>query len=145
YGRITSNPYRATNVGFGLTYTLPILIAALALPPGGLLLVENAEAHLHPQAQVRMGELLSLAASGGVQVIAETHSDHVLNGVRLAVKAGDIPPESVALRYFDRSNPEMELSSRVQSMHVDGNGRIDNWPPGFFDEWDKSLEELLRP
>ena len=82
-GSYLSNAYRATNVGFGITYTLPILVAALSAPPGSLLLIENPEAHLHPRGQAQMGRLMSYAASTGVQVVVETHSDHVLNGIPL--------------------------------------------------------------
>jgi predicted ATPase len=85
-----SNLYRATNVGFGITYTLPIIVAILASEPDTLILLENPEAHLHPKGQSKMGELLAMAASCGVQVVIETHSDHVLNGIRRAVKAGKV-------------------------------------------------------
>jgi predicted ATPase len=145
YGRSMSNPYRPTNVGFGLTYVLPVLVAILSLPAGGILLLENPEAHLHPKGQVLIGELLAWAAEGGVQVIVETHSDHILNGVRLAVKSTKVSPESVALHYFQRKTDSEQLSSQIISPRIDVKGRIDQWPVGFFDEWDKSLEELLEP
>ncbi|WP_293336982.1 DUF3696 domain-containing protein [Microcoleus sp. CAWBG58] len=140
-----SNPYRATNVGFGISYTLPIIVAALASTPGTIILIENPEAHLHPKGQVKMGELLALAASGGVQVAIETHSDHVLNGIRLAVHGGKLDPKDVQLHYFQRQNQEGQAVTDVVSPKIDRNGRIDRWPDGFFDEWDNSLEILLQP
>lgn len=140
-----SNPYRATNVGFGISYTLPIIVAALASTPGTIILIENPEAHLHPKGQVKMGQLLALAASGGVQVVIETHSDHVLNGIRLAVHGGKIDPKDVQLHYFQRQNKEGQAVTEVISPKIDRNGRIDRWPDGFFDEWDNSLEILLEP
>jgi predicted ATPase len=140
-----SNPYRATNVGFGISYTLPIIVAALASTPGTIILIENPEAHLHPKGQVKMGELLALAASGGVQVVIETHSDHVLNGIRLAVHAGKIDPKDIQLYYFQRQDRERQMVTEVVSPKIDRNGRIDRWPDGFFDEWDNSLEILLEP
>jgi predicted ATPase len=140
-----SNPYRATNVGFGISYTLPIIVAALASTPGTIILIENPEAHLHPKGQVKMGELLALAASGGVQVVIETHSDHVLNGIRLAVHGGKLDPKDVQLHYFQRQNKEGQAVTEVISPKIDRNGRIDRWPDGFFDEWDNSLEILLEP
>lgn len=140
-----SNPYRATNVGFGITYTLPILVAVLASPPGTLILIENPEAHLHPKGQAKMGELLALAASCGVQVVIETHSDHVLNGIRLAVHGGKLDPKDVQLHYFERKEKDGQAYTEVVSPHIDRKGRIDQWPEGFFDEWDKSLEALLGP
>lgn len=140
-----SNPYRATNVGFGITYTLPIVVAALASIPGTLILIENPEAHLHPKGQSKMGELLALAASCGVQVVIETHSDHVLNGIRLAVHDGKLNPKDVQLHYFQRQEKQGQAFTEVVSPRIDRNGRIDQWPEGFFDEWDKSLEALLEP
>jgi len=140
-----SNPYRATNVGFGITYTLPIIVAVLASEPGTLILLENPEAHLHPQGQAKMGELLALAASCGVQVVIETHSDHVLNGIRLAVHGGKLEPKDVQLHYFQRQEKLGQAITEVISPRIDRNGRIDQWPDGFFDEWDKSLETLLEP
>ncbi|MDZ8184458.1 MAG: DUF3696 domain-containing protein [Nostoc sp. ChiSLP02] len=140
-----SNLYRATNVGFGITYTLSIIVAILSSPPGTLILVENPEAHLHPRGQVKMGELLALAASCDIQIVIETHSDHVLNGIRLAVHGGIIPPHYVQLHYFQRQEKQGLAFTKVISPHIDRNGRIDRWPDGFFDEWEKSLDALLEP
>ena len=134
-----SNRYRPTNTGFGITYTLPVVVALLAASPGDLVLLENPEAHLHPQGQERIGELMTRAARCGIQVLAETHSDHVLNGVRIAVRQGLLAPEQLRIHFLERE----EFSTRVISPRVDQNGRIDRWPDGFFDEWDKSLEKLL--
>jgi predicted ATPase len=80
-----------------------------------------------------------------MQVIVETHSDHVLNGIRLAVHGGQLPPESVALHFFDRNPQRDQTYSEVISPRINRDGRIDQWPEGFFDEWDKSLEALLGP
>lgn len=140
-----SNPYRTTNVGFGISYTLPIIVAVLASSPGTLIIIENPEAHIHPKGQVKMGELLSLAASCGIQVVIETHSDHVLNGIRLAVHGGKIKPDDVQLHYFQRQEKQGQAVTEVVSPHIDRNGRIDKWPDGFFDEWEKSLDVLLEP
>ncbi|MGH2493201.1 MAG: DUF3696 domain-containing protein [Ktedonobacteraceae bacterium] len=141
--QVRSADYRAANVGFGITYILPILVAVLSSNPGSLLLIENPEAHLHPHGQVKMGELLALAASCGVQVVIETHSDHVLNGIRLAVHGGKLSPDDVQLHYFQRDPQNGQ--AHVTSPHIDKNGRIDQWPDGFFDEWEKSLGTLLMP
>jgi predicted ATPase len=138
----SSNPYRPTNVGFGLTYSLPIIVACLAAPQGALLLLENPEAHLHPQGQAALGELLARCASDGVQIVAETHSDHLLNGVRLAVKTNLIASENVVLHFFTRSVETGEAF--VQSPAIMANGRLSNWPDGFFDQWDKEVDALLE-
>jgi len=140
-GKQVSNSYRSPNVGFGITFTLPVVVALLSASPGALVLLENPEAHLHPQGQVKMGELMARAASCGIQVVVESHSDHILNGVRIAVRQGLLAPEQVRLHFLDRK-PD-QLSSHVVSPQIDRDGRIDRWPEGFFDEWDKSLEKLL--
>ncbi len=138
----SSNFYRPTNVGFGLTYSLPIIVACLAAPRGALLLLENPEAHLHPQGQAALGDLIAKCANDGVQIIVETHSDHLLNGVRLAVKANLIDPEKVVFHFFTR---EVETGDAfVQSPAIFKNGRLSNWPEGFFDQWDKDVDALLE-
>jgi len=142
-GRLISNRYRSTNVGFGITYTLPVIVALLAARPGALVLLENPEAHLHPRGQVKMGELMARAASAGIQVIVESHSDHILNGVRIAVRERILTPQHAKLFFFERGRWNDQLSSRVASPNIDADGRIDEWPEGFFDEWEKSLLRLL--
>ena len=136
--------YRSTNVGFGLTYTLPVLVALLSSPGGALVLLENPEAHLHPRGQSQVGELIARAADVGVQVIVETHSDHILNGIRVAVKRGLANPDDVALHFFQRPANDSESSGiEVVSPHIDRDGRLDMWPEDFFDEYSKSLRNLL--
>jgi len=136
----STNRYRPTNVGFGLTYTLPVVVACLTAQPGSLVMLENPEAHLHPRGQTMMGRLAALAASTGAQVLVETHSEHVLNATRLAVKDGDIPPSMVALHYFHRRD---DGAISVTTPVIGRDGMISDWPEGFFDEWDRSLDRLL--
>ncbi len=142
-GSYPTNSYRSTNVGFGITYTLPILLALLASRKDALVLLENPEAHLHPQGQFKLGELMARAASCGIQVIVESHSDHILNGIRVAVRQKIIAPDKVRLYYLSRPTDTDQLSSKVDSPCVDEDGRIDEWPEGFFDEWEKGLEQLF--
>jgi len=136
---ISGNYYRPTNVGFGLTYALPIFVAALRAPVGSLLIVENPEAHLHPKGQALIGHFLARTAACGVQVIIETHSDHVLNGIRVAVKRAKIPHEDVQINFFHQHDGK----STISVPQIDRHGHIDQWPEDFFDEWDKQLSELL--
>ncbi len=140
-----SNEFRATNVGFGITYTLPVILALVSARPGALILLENPEAHLHPKGQAKLGELIALAASGGVQVVVETHSDHVLNGIRLAAYTGKIPIKDIKLHFFESRVKDDYIQVEIISPEIDRNGRIDRWPAGFFDVWDDYLEKLLTP
>ncbi|QBH19201.1 DUF3696 domain-containing protein [Alcaligenes faecalis] len=136
-----SQPHRPTNVGFGLTYCLPIIVACLTAPTGALLLLENPEAHLHPRGQFALGVMLARCAADGVQIVVETHSDHVLNGIRVAAKRGLIKHDDVAVHFFSRDIESWESSVISPTMHA--NGRLSEWPDGFFDEWSKALDELL--
>lgn len=131
---------RPPNMGFGVSYALPIIVAGLLAPPGSLLIVENPEAHLHPAGQSRMGRFLGRLAGAGVQVLAETHSDHVLNGMRLAavddqtVSAGDL-----VVHYFDSGEEPSPTT-----IEMTGRGGLSQWPKGFFDQTEQDLGRLAR-
>lgn len=144
-GPASSSRYRPTNVGFGLSYTLPIVVACLTAGPGSLVLLENPEAHLHPRGQTQMAFLACRAAAAGAQLVLETHSDHVLNGMRLAVKRGELAAENVRPHYFRRTEATFREASRVEIVtpEVGSDGMLSQWPEGFFDEWDESLDALL--
>ena len=129
--------HRPIHEGFGLTQILPIVVAVLTASKGNILLIENPEVHLHPAGQALMGQFLAEAAMSGVQVILETHSDHVLNGIRRSVKSKCLEPEQVALHFFKQRSPEM---AQVISPFVDENGNIDVWPEGFFDQFDQDMD-----
>lgn len=131
--------HRPINIGFGLTQVLPIVIAALSAQKEDILLIENPEVHLHPAGQALMGQFLAKAASVGIQVILETHSDHILNGVRRFVKSGGISPEKVAVHFFRASSVDVP---QVVSPQINANGDLDCWPDGFFDQFDKDMNHF---
>jgi len=135
-----SNFQRPQNVGFGLTQLFPIIVAVLAASEGDIILIENPEVHLHPKAQQDIGTLLARVAASGVQILVETHSDHVLNGIRLAVKSKSILPADVAIHFFCPTSDGVFLP---KSPHIDEDGRLDEWPEGFFDQFDVALSKLL--
>jgi predicted ATPase len=85
-----------------------------------------------------MGEFLARVAGCGIQIIVETHSDHVLNGARKAVKNKIINHEQVAIHYF---TPKEDV--RVVSPLIDKNGNLDSWPEGFFDQFDVDTSSLI--
>lgn len=133
--------YRPTNVGFGISYILPIITALLKAKKGSILIIENPEAHLHPKGQRKIGELISLCASSGVQVFLETHSDHVINGIRISVKNQILESSNVKIYFFN--NDSATISHGVESPKILDNGKFDFWPDGFFDEWEKALDEIV--
>ena len=128
--------HRPAHTGFGLTQVLPIVVAALSINREGILLIENPEVHLHPAGQALMGQFLADVAQAGVQVILETHSDHILNGIRRTVKAGRLPAEQVSIHFFQSRE---DAGPQVVSPFLDRTGNIDPWPQGFFDQFDKDM------
>jgi predicted ATPase len=141
YGNNTSGNYSPLNVGFGLTYVLPVIVLILKSKPGDLLIIENPESHLHPKGQSKIAELCAIAAHNGVQIIVESHSDHFLNGLRVATKNKIIAPNE-SQTYFFRKEID-SLDTVVDAINIDNDGNLNNYPKDFFDEWDNNLDKLL--
>lgn len=140
--RIGDNDWRRpSNIGYGLTYVFPIIVAGLLAKPNQILIIDSPEAHLHPMGQSMMGRFLAQVAAAGVQVIVETHSDHVLNGVRLAVLDKIMTPDNVAIHFFKNSTKENQ-KEQVISLSVDINGNLNEWPNGFFDQSENDMAKL---
>jgi len=128
---------RPANIGYGLTYAFPILVAGLFAQRDQILVIDSPEAHLHPMGQSQIGRFLAKMAAAGVQILIETHSDHVLNGIRLALREGDITPEQTQIHFFTLSK-----ETPVISPQVDTQGNFSEWPAGFFDQSEKDLAIL---
>jgi hypothetical protein len=137
----TSGWTRPANIGYGISYAFPALVAGLMAPPGCVLIIDSPEAHLHPRGQAQMGGFLAQMASAGVQILIETHSDHVMDGVRIAIREGILKPDDTAFHYFVRS----ETSAVITTPQIDGEGRLSEWPEGFFDQHRRNMARLVRP
>lgn len=129
------------NIGFGVTYTLPIIVLLLKAKKGDVIIIENPETHLHPAAQSEIAKLCCKVASEGVQLILETHSDHFLNAVRVAIKEKIISSDSSQIYFFNKDEENNDII--IENIKVNSEGKIEKWPKGFFDEWDLQLEKLL--
>ena len=145
-----TNRFKPKNVGFGLSYVLPVVVTLLSAKPGDLILMENPESHIHPRGQAELGKLLAAAAQSGVQLLVETHSDHIVNGVRIAARTKQIDPEKIVAFYFKRN--EEDNSSDITPILVDAHGKLHRKtdegtsakiPKGFFDEWTNSMAKLF--
>jgi len=136
------NDHRATNVGFGLSYSLPVIVSLLAgtLIPNSLVIIENPEAHLHPKGQAEIAKLISLCSQVGTQIIIETHSDHIFDGIRIAAKSRTNFAEEVQIYWFELNE---KLNTEVISPELDNYGRLDKWPKGFFDQFEINASNLL--
>ncbi|HIF9202802.1 TPA: DUF3696 domain-containing protein [Photobacterium damselae] len=133
--------YRAVNVGFGLSYVLPVVLALIMARPGGLIIIENPEAHLHPRGQSFLGRLIALTALAGVQVIIETHSDHIVNGIRVAARLNDGFPDGMAKIFFVTSN---NGETEVEALSVSKDGELPYWPEGFFDQQALDVRTIIK-
>lgn len=132
-----------TAVGLGVSQLLPVLLRCLLSPPGSLVLLEQPELHLHPASQQRLAEFLLACARSGRQLVVETHSEHIVN--RLRLRAAKDPDDDIAstvglvFAARDRSSGE----TAYQSVSLNPYGGLSEWPEGFMDEGVRDARELL--
>jgi len=155
--KIKNHPERdyesPVNMPYGVSYALPIIVSCLVrtMPKEVLfddynddnynkmmVIVENPEAHLHPYAQSMMGYFLA-CMSDKIQIIVETHSDHIINGMRKAVKHKKISKDNIIFNFFKID----EISSKVNLIEMEEEGELREWPKGFFDQFEQDMMELL--
>jgi predicted ATPase len=139
----STNRFRPENVGFGISYALHVVTALLASRPGELIIIENPESHIHPRGQAELGKLIALTAQNDVQLIIETHSDHIVNGIRVAVKETPELKDEAIIFYFDKVVTDTEQYSKVTNIEIDKNGELSEYPPKMMDEWSNQLLKLL--
>ena len=132
----------ATNIGFGISYVLPIIVSGLIAKKGSFLIIENPEAHLHPSAQSKIGRFLSMVAKAGVKVIVETHSDHFINGVQISCATGEIENEEVTINFF--SYEQEKQQPKLESISINKLGELSLWPKGFFDQTQVDFAQLFK-
>ncbi len=132
----------ATNIGFGISYVLPILVTGLIAKKGSYMIVENPEAHLHPSAQSKIGKFLAMVANAGVNVIVETHSDHFINGVQISVATKEISTELVTINFFSQEKDHVQ--PKIDSISINDLGELSDWPKGFFDQTQKDFAMLFN-
>ena len=136
------NEHRATNVGYGLSYSLSVISALLigTLIPNCIVAIENPEAHLHPKGQTEMAKLISLCSQAGLQILIETHSDHIFDGIRVFAKENKGFAENVQIHWFELDNSQ---NTDVISPTLDEDGRLDDWPTGLFDQFEINASKLI--
>lgn len=138
------NMFRPINVGFGYSYILPVIVAAILAEKGSILIIENPEAHLHPGAQSRIAKfLIETAKKKNIQLIIETHSDHVVNGLRIAMKqkVQELSPTDAEIIFF--SHDDKDTKPDIEIIKCDYRGELDIYPDDFLDEWTKQLVSLI--
>lgn len=138
-----NNPVLATNIGFGISYLLPIIVSGLIAKKGSYLIIENPEAHLHPRAQSKIGLFLSMIAKAGVKVVIETHSDHVINGVQIYIAQNPDFCNNATINFFTldeekesetRPQEKREVETVIRPITLNPKAELSDWPKGFFDQ-----------
>ena len=130
------------DVGFGVSQVLPVLAALFRADGPPMFLLQQPELHLHPSAQAALGSLFCRTAEAGRQLIVETHSDYIMNRIRLDIRdrRTKLRPEDVTLLYFERD----DLDVRIHPIGFDGDGNVQDAPPNyrrfFTDELNRSLD-----
>ncbi|MBR6083905.1 MAG: DUF3696 domain-containing protein, partial [Salinivirgaceae bacterium] len=140
------NKFYATNVGYGLSYALPIIVALLTASANSLIIIENPEIHLHPYGQSELAKLIARTAQTGVQIIVETHSDHIINGILVATKQFENGKKGIdksKVQIFNCKKNDATQTAEVTPINIIGDGKIDVQPEGFFDQSEKDLSYLL--
>lgn len=138
------------DVGYGVSQTLPVLVALIAAKPGQIVYIEQPEIHLHPKAQIAMAEVLAESARLGIRVIVETHSALLLRGIQTIIAKNDIiKPKDVKLHWFERDR--RTGNTMVKSADLDNAGSFGDWPVDFGDilmkaeiDYIKAAEPHLR-
>lgn len=129
---------KAINTGFGYSYVLSILLL-LFFVKSGEIIIENPEAHLHPLAQARLMELIckTVAENNNIQIFIETHSEHIINAVKLATVTDRLSKSSSTLYFFDKD-------FSIKPLQINERGQILDWPIGFFDQESIDLANIIK-
>jgi predicted ATPase len=130
--RAGAPPRPLPSVGVGVSQVLPILVAGLLAPSGGLLLFEQPELHLHARAQARLADFFLALAEDGVQCVVETHSETLVNQFRYRIVEHQASVAASTKMYFVSQNESGHAT--FERVTIDEFGSIANWPDGFFDE-----------
>lgn len=131
---------RPYHIGAGISYLIGLIILGLYLEKDSVLIIENPEIHLHPKAQSDLADFLCFIASAGIQVIIESHSDHIFNGIRKSVFRKTISPNDVKIQFFKTNENNLSENHLIR---ISDEGKILDYQSGLFDQFDNDLDELL--
>lgn len=132
----------APNIGFGISYSLPIIVNGLIAEKDSVFIVENPEAHLHPKGQSNMGFFLGMVAAAGVRVIVETHSEHIVNGIRKAsLHENSLQPENIGIYFFEDF---VTNENQTREIIINKSGDLTSFPKDFFDQVGQDMAELFQ-
>lgn len=125
----SGSAFNLVDVGYGVSQILPIIVDILRSEGERLFLLQQPEVHLHPRAQAELGSFLAtLATTTGKRFVVETHSDYLVDRIRMDIRDGrNIKPEDVMILYFERQNGKV----KVHPIEIDENGNLESVPKGY--------------
>ena len=128
-GRLRGPRRNLIDVGYGVSQVLPVVMELLREDAPGMFLLQQPEVHLHPSAQAALGSLFCQVAGADRQLVVETHSDHLMDRVRMDVRDGDsaLKPEDVSILFFECK----DLDVHIHSLRIDEEGNIVDAPDGY--------------
>lgn len=144
------------NMPYGVSYVLPIIISCLVRQidknkilenysskqeENEIIIIENPEAHLHPSAQSKLGYFLAKMSSY-LQIIIETHSEHIINGIRLATLDDDVNNDEISINFF--SSDVKSFEPNIQNIRIDKFSDLSDWPKGFFDQQAMDIGKIFQ-
>ena len=134
--------HNLVHVGVGVSQVLPIVVMSLMAEPGSVLVFEQPELHLHPRVQTLLADFMLSMAMLGKQCIVETHSEYLINRLRLraAEDPSDKTQDMFALYFVEKEGPK----SQYRLVDINEYGGMSSWPSGFFDEAPQEAERILR-
>ena len=130
-GKKKGPPRNLIDVGYGVSQVLPVITELLREDAPDLFLLQQPEVHLHPSAQAALGTLFCQVAAQGRQLIVETHSDYILDRLRMDIRdrKTDLKPDDVSILFFERQ----DLGVRIHSIRLDEEGNVLDAPPAYGD------------
>jgi len=132
------------NIGIGASYLVAILIVCLSAKKGNIVIIENPEIHLHPKSQAMLGEFFAFIASKGIQIIIETHNDHILNKIRYEVFKENLASKDVIIYYKGLKDKTFEKIEITQEGFFKRENGESDFPEGFYDATLKEIYEINR-
>lgn len=125
--------YSPLNTGFGTSMVFPILVTCLTAKIGDTIIIENPEVHLHPKAQSKLADFFAFIAQKGVQIILETHCEHLIYKLCYNVNQGIIDYDKVVFQYKEINKPFEAIYTDKKGRFVDEKDELKDFPTGFFD------------